>query len=235
MNRIIPSATVTLMALYHLVAGLTAASAAPIISVDMDPGTSGIQTTLMVGIGDIFTVDVLIEDDGAWVTPTVFDTIILEAFFNDAGIVLGSGPTGPIAGTLAATTGTLDLYGGLTSIDLDDSITTGTSYPEAPFASGSGALGLYNPAAFTISPGSPISVFSIDFTALTPGSSTISATGTPPSSAALAFAGSPVSAATATGSITVNPEPSSAAIFGVLLGGCCFWMRRQRHIVSKVS
>ena len=59
--------------------------AAPLpISVDMDPTTAGIQNTLNVQVGDTFTVDVLISDDGVAPSPVIFDAVILEAYFNDA-------------------------------------------------------------------------------------------------------------------------------------------------------
>ena len=47
--------------------------AAPLpISVDMDPTTGGIQNTLNVQVGDTFTVDVLIADDGTAPSPIIF-------------------------------------------------------------------------------------------------------------------------------------------------------------------
>ncbi len=37
-------------------------TAAPIVALDLDPSTSGIQTTLSTNIGDVFTIDVVVEN-----------------------------------------------------------------------------------------------------------------------------------------------------------------------------
>ena len=66
-----------------LLLSLPTASATPIISVDTDPGTPGIQSTLTVGLGTTFTVRVVIRDDGTPTTPTVFDNVILH----DTGVL----------------------------------------------------------------------------------------------------------------------------------------------------
>lgn len=61
------------------------ASAIPTISVDLDPGTMGIQTSLTVKPGDSFTVNVVYTGDGI----TTFDTFMFDTLFNDLGAVLG--------------------------------------------------------------------------------------------------------------------------------------------------
>lgn len=202
---------------------LAAVEAAAIISVDTNPLMPGIQSSLTVDPGDTFTVDILISDDGTSPTPTVFDTVILETFFNSAGAVLGLGTSGPIAGTLAGIPGTLDLFGGFVPTAPGTPLGTGPSFPAPPFSSGSGTVGLLGSLA--IAPGPATSIFSIDFTALVPGTSTILAAGSPPGSPALAFGGLPIAVTLAPGTITVTggatttvPEPSTILGFWAALG-----------------
>ena len=70
-----------------LFGGATTASAiaVPIISIDLDPGTAGIQSTLTVAPGSSFTIDMVLTGDGV----TLFDTFAFAADFNDLGPILG--------------------------------------------------------------------------------------------------------------------------------------------------
>ena len=158
---------------------IATADAAALISVDTDPLTPGIQSSLNVDLGDTFTVEVIISDDAIAPTPTIFNAVILEAFFNDAGAVLGLGPTGAIAGSLAGTTAfTFDAIS-TTLVTPGASLTQGASTLGGGFTSGSGAVGLLGVPFFTVGAVSQ-SIFSLDFTALYPGTSTILAGGTSP-------------------------------------------------------
>ena len=214
---------------------LTAAEAAAIISVDTDPLTPGIQSSLTVAPTTPFTVGVVIFDDGTPLSPVTFDTVILETFFNDAGAVLGLGPTGPIAGAIAGAFPTFDVFSGFVSTGPGTPLGIGPSSPAPPFASGSGAIGLSNPL-FAIAPGPATSIFSLDFIALTPGSSTILAAGSPPGSPELALASIPIPATLAPATITVTsptttavPEPITVVGSALALGfGMVFGKRRKQ-------
>ena len=199
-----------------------AAAAVPTISVDMDPAVAGIQSGLTVAAGTSFTVEVVIADTGNPPAPTVFDTIILEASFNDAGNVLsGAAPPNPLGWTLAGNSAaTLDVFGGGASSAPGAPLGVGPSFPEPGFANGSGAVGLLDPTLFTINSALPTTIFSLDFTASTPGTSAIRAGGVPTNSPELAQAGVLVGPVTlASGTVTVTGE----AVAPPSVGGTAFY------------
>ncbi len=209
-----------------LFVGVTTAAALPIISIDLDGGpggTAGIQSTLTVDPGSSFTIDVVIAD--AAIVPAFFDTVILEPFFNDAGAVLSPGPTLATWGAFAG--GSLDLFGGFVPAVPGALAGVGPSgAPAGGFASGSGAVGLLG---FFVAPAVPTVIFSIDFTALASGTSTILAAGSPFGSPELALGGGPVFATLASGTVTVTPEPGTWLLMGSGLVGLAglAWRRRQ--------
>lgn len=205
------------------------AGAAPIIEVDLDPGTPGTQFTRTVTVGTTFTVDILLLDDGSPVTPVMFDTVIVETSFNNAGVVLGPGPTGPVAGGLAGVGPAGDVFGALAPVAPGSPLTAGPSFPLATFLSGSGAIGMLFLPPVAVAPGPPVSIYSFDFVALAPGTSTVFAAGSPPGSPELALfgAGPPVGFGPA--GVTVVPEPASLLIFGSGLAGLMLFGRRSRR------
>ena len=208
-----------------LVALSKPASAIPVIEVDLDTGVAGTQFFRTVTVGTTFSVDIRILDIGGAPSPVVFDTIILEVGFNDAGPVLGPGPTGPIAGALAGLSPAIDLFG-VAATAPGSPLTTGPSAVAAPL-SGSGAIGLVFPGTVAVGPGPGASVFTLDFTALTPGTSIIFAAGTPPGSPEVSLLGMGISAGFGPGLITVVPEPASMLIFGSGLAGLALVRRRR--------
>ncbi len=199
--------------------------AGPILSVDMDPTTAGIQNSLVVTVGSDFTIDVVISDDGGLPTPTVFDTVLLQLSYNDSGAVLGAGPTGFLGGVLAGNNPgvTTDLFGlpvpqfSATGAPL----TAGPLFPTPGFAAGSGAVGLIDALTFTILPNQSVSVLSLDFKALVAGQSTILLGGAPPGDPVLALQGQAVDAELVSGTVTVEnspaviPEPHSLTLAGI--------------------
>ena len=202
------------------------ADASPIIEVDVDTGVPGTQFFRTVTVGTTFSVEVRILDIGGPPSPVVFDLISLEVGFNDAGLVLGPGPTGPIAGALAGLgPGTLDLIA-IGPIAPGSPLATGASSVVAPL-SGSGEIAMLFPLGVAVAPGPGVSVFTLDFTALMPGTSIIFAAGTPPGSPEVSIGGMGISAGFGPGQITVVPEPGTLMLFGSGLAGLALVRRRS--------
>jgi hypothetical protein len=210
-----------------------AALALPIISVDLDPATPGIQSTLSVDVGTSFTIDLVVTGDGV-----PFDLAIFETVFNSAGAVLGlAGGTGsPTAGGLAALGfGAGDAYAP-NLLAPGAPMATGPIFaPAAGFSGQSGGIGML------LFGGSPFvgdfSVYSLTFDALVAGSSDIapSAGAGLPAEGGLGFFGTPVAFAAAGATVTVDdigpviPEPSILALFALGLLGIGGFSRRRAH------
>jgi len=198
----------------------TTLQAIPILSIDLDRATAGIQSTLAVQPGAPFTIDVVYTGDGV----ATFDTVILDVAFNDAGSILALGagltPGAPTAGTLAGTAPllALDVFGGAPVAP--GGALTPDFIPIAPgFSGGMGGVGLLSAGLPfpTVGAGTSIDMFSLTFSAAASGTSTISALGFPPGAGLeLALAGSPVPTALATGSVSVSavPEPGTMLLLG---------------------
>ncbi len=117
-------------------------------------------------------------------------------------------------------------------------LTPGPSFPVAGFAGASGAIGLLEPFPFPpFSVGPPVTIFSMDFTPLGWGSSTVGVVGTPFSSAELASFGvpvplsstapSPVSGSAAAGQPI--PEPGTVVLMGLRVAGMALYGVRRRR------
>ena len=216
------------------IVGSTTASAIPIISIDLDPTTPGIQSSLSVAQGTMFTIDVVLTGDGT----SLFDTFAFDTVFNDLGAILGlTGGTGsPTAGSIAANCP-------LFCIDFGSGIPTSpggalTPFPVGPplppFTAGSGLVGMIS-LALPFSPiaaGAEIDLFSITLDALAAGSSAVS-TSSGGGLGGLAFAGLPVPFSTASSTVTVTgvvgvPEPGTLALLGIGLFGMGLARRRKQ-------
>jgi hypothetical protein len=206
-------------------------AALPIISVDLDPSVMGIQSSRTVDLGATFTAQIVIFDDGL-TPPTLFDTLLLETYYNDAGAILGAGPTGPTwLPSALISPFALDFFTGLFPSFASGAAGVGPSILFPPFGAGSGALSLLDLIGTTLVPSTPIPLLTLDFTALSLGTSTILAAGQfglP----AMAAGGIPLPdslmSATVTVALAEVPAPSILAIFLLGLAGIGFsWKRKS--------
>lgn len=202
----------------------SAAQAIPIIAVDLDPYAPGVQSTLTVDPGDLFTIAIVYVSDGQ----TVFDAVELGVAFNDAGNVLGLGlgvtPGDARFGNLVG------LASGLVQeIDTFDLAFVGapmhpdgTFTPPVGFAEGVGGFGytVVHPGVFLPGPGGTITpVLTLAFVALFPGESAICPE---PFSPFLFLDGVGVDARQAPGFVTVlgaeTPVPEPASVWLLFAG-----------------
>jgi len=198
------------------------------VSVDLDPGTVGIQSTRSVVAGTSFTVDVVLNGDGS----TVFDTFGFDVFFND----MGAGVLGLSGGTGTPTPGSIGATAPISFVPLS----LGPFPLTAPFTAQSGGVGglsVVLPFGFPIafSTTTTHSLFSLTFDALLPGMSTmLPSIGIPPLGG-LALAGIPVSSTLTGGTLTVTdgqqaiPEPRTIFLFATGLGGILLGRRMWDH------
>lgn len=229
-----------LMLALLLLIGVPTASAIPIISIDLDPGTLGIQSTRSVTLGSSFTIDVVFTGDGI----AAIDTFLFDTVFNDLGAILGlTGGTGsPTAGSIAGTCPVL-CVDALTfgAVVPGSALTTFPALLPPPFTVGSGLVGIASPgflSPFTggpIAAGTEIDLFSLTLDALAIGMSTVSPS-TGGGLGGLAVGGLPVPFTPASGSVTVTPaggpgpgipEPSILMLFVLGLAGLGFSKRRK--------
>ena len=222
------------------------ANAVLIFSVDLDPNTAGIQDMLTVTEGDVFTVDFTVTGDGV----SFFEEFVFDILYNDAGAVLGSGPTGPRAGSIAsiahAPNGARDVFSGNpVSPGSPLSFSLFPPLPPPPgFANQSGQVGIFTfplfQSAIRTVPGLPLTLilgetvdlFSLDFVASAVGTSTITGQRNPP-----IFGLFPVPFDIASGQVTVQsaasvPEPSTILLFSLGILGLIGYARQQQKLTQ---
>lgn len=147
---------VLFLAIFYL--GRHIALAAPVINVDLEPGTPGIQLSKTVALGSgPFPVDIVITDDGVAPTPVFIDGILLEVSFNDAVGILAFGgvvttSTGvsafPALQTTAGPGLILDAFVGPPPLGPATApLGLGASAPAPTFTAGTGAFGMVNGGA----------------------------------------------------------------------------------------
>ena len=222
-----------------LFVGVTSASAVPVISVDLDPGVAGIQSTVSIGAGSSFKIKVTFTGDGA----TLFDAFSFDTVFNDAGAVLGlAGSAGsPTAGGVAALAPFLAVDPGSGAFVVPGSVLTpiAMGFPiPAPFTGQSGGIGIaalgppFLLGGLPIGPGVTIDLFELTFDALMPGMSSLapSAGVVPVSFGGLSLIGANLPFTSAGGIVTVTgviSEPASFLLFVTGLGGLTRFSRKK--------
>jgi hypothetical protein len=198
-KSMLPKKFLSVLAIVSTSVTLTA-NATPILGLDLDIGTAGIQSTLSVTEGDIFTFDLVAFDDGTPTTPILVDTVAINLLS-----LPGSGTAtfgGATAGAFAALLGPPGLgafdFGDTIPTDIDPSLAPLLVPPISPFSLGSfsyGSPGL--PALLSISTlpaAMSVDTFdvlmSFEFTAITAGEMFFDVLGFPPGSELL-FSGAP--------------------------------------------
>lgn len=220
-----------------LFVGVTSASAVPVISVDLDPGVAGIQSTVSIGAGSSFKIKVTFTGDGA----TLFDAFSFDTVFNDAGPVLGlAGSAGsPTAGGIAALALAVDPGSGAFVVPGSALTPIAMGFPiPAPFTSQSGGIGIaalgppFLLGGLPIGAGVTIDLFELTFDALMPGMSSLapSAGVVPASFGGLSLMGANLPFTSAGGTVTVTgviSEPASFLLFVTGLGSLTRFSRKK--------
>lgn len=235
----------SLAAALILFGGSTTASAVPVVSIDLDPGTAGIQSSLSVVSGASFTIDMVLTGDGVF----AFDSFAFAADFNNLGAVLGlSGGTGsPAAGGITGLAPILaaDLFSGAPVGPGTPLTPSGVPFPLTPgFTASSDGVGIVSLGLpfgpLPIPAGVTIDLFSLTLVAMAPGASDVipNAGGLPGGLllGGLALGGAPVPFATTGGTVTVMPSvgaiplPAAVWLFATALVGLLGFSRRRKAI-----
>lgn len=198
-----------ILLLFFLLFGATNVDAVPMLSIDLDTNTAGIQSTRTVDLGAVFDISVVYTDD----LVTQFDTVIFDINFNSAGSVLSQNGN-PVAGNLASTAP-------LIAADFDGPILEGESvavhsFPPAPgFATNTGAMALTSLVVPFVTHGLVLDVLSIEFNAVDIGSSSLQLLPEPFGSPILAAFGQSLPVDLQAATINVRPKgiPEPASIF----------------------
>ena len=200
------------------------AFAVPIIAIDLDPATPGIQSLRTVSLGASVDVDVVYTGDGT----STFDAVSLDAFFNSGGPVVAAGS--PEVRDIALQPNVFDTF----SFALPPPPLIPGDAMVSLFGVGStslGGVGIYTTeASFPVfGAGFDVSLFRTSFLAIAVGTTAISVDTIFPGDFILALDGVPVAVQLAGADLNVRstavPEPAS--LWFVLLGGLALFARKR--------
>jgi hypothetical protein len=184
-----------------------------VVSVSVDISQPGIVPRRTVVVGETFVVTIWIEDDGAGITPVVFDRIVLGVYFNDktSGVLGVTRTHFPNAGELASLSGTVDAFSKRPVVPhMEMTLMPDEKVMPEHFLSSAGVAGYENTKTpFTLFPGKPVlfaaGKINAGFRSLSVGTSTIMACA-PHGHAELSFKGKPMYAKTIPAVVTVTEE-----------------------------
>ncbi len=203
------------------------AAAVPSLVIDLDPVAPGIQSSRFALLGETFAVDVVLIGDGV----AVFDEVILDVGYNDAGLVLASGPGSVVALALSATAPmawdvTVPTVGPPLPPPPAALVPLGFA-PVGPFTASEGGFGYYTfPGSFpVVGSGVSITVAGLLLTAVGIGTSTVAPT--PALGTGNLFLGSTPVPTMLVGGTVMVPEPASGVLLLLGLASLCARTRRR--------
>jgi hypothetical protein len=170
-------------------------------------------------VGETFVVTIWVEDDGAGITPVVFDRIVLGVYFNDKthGVLGVTRTHFPNAGELANLPGTVDAFSKRSLVQhMEMTLMPDEKKLPEHFLNSAGVAGYENTKTpFTVFPGKPVMFaagkLNAGFRSLSVGTSTIIACA-PHGQAELSFRGKPMYAKTIPAVVTVTEERTTEPI-----------------------
>jgi len=197
-----------------------------VISCSVDISQPGIVLRRTVVVGETFVVTIWLEDDGAGITPVVFDRIVLGVYFNDKtpGVLGVTRTHFPNAGELADLPGTVDAFSKRPIVPhMEMTLMPDEKVRPEHFLNSAGVAGYENrQTPFTVFPGKAKLVaagkLNAGFRSLSVGTSTIMACA-PHGEAELSFKGKPMFAKTIPAVVTVTEERTTAPIQDLELVG----------------
>jgi hypothetical protein len=194
---------------------LSSNSLAATLSIDLDPDTTGIQTSYDLALGSELDFEVVFTGDGV----TQFDTFALDVIYNNPAFSLHN----PVVGSLAdgAPMLAMDIYAGR-PVNVGDLLTPGNMPTALGFDGGFGGVGYSSIGGMAfplLAEGETIGLFQGSLIATELGSGTLALTGFPfGAGAELSLAGESVLVDLEESTVQVVPLPPAIWLFvtGVL-------------------
>jgi hypothetical protein len=216
--------SIFLMMAFTLSVGPGLAFAVPILAIDLDPVTPGIQSLRTVSLGASVDVEVVYTGDGT----STFDAVSLDVFFNSGGPV--ASPGSPEVRDIALHPNVFDTF----SFALPPPPLVPGDALVSLFSVGStslGGVGIYTTeTSFPVfGAGFDVSLFRTSFLAIAVGTTAISVDTIFPGDFLLALDNLPVAVQLAGADLNVRstavPEPASLSL--ILLGGLALCARKR--------
>jgi hypothetical protein len=189
-------------------------SLAATISIDLDSGTPGVQSSRTLVLGDEYEFGVVFTGDGE----TQFDTFALDVLYSSSNGASSIGLHSPVAGMVAdnAPIMALDVYGA-TVVNSGDDLTRGNLPVPQGYDDSLGSVGITSVGDMpypVIGEGETIGLFNGSVTALQTGTTTLALSGFPFGvGAELSLGGESVPVTLEGAEITVVPLPAAVWLF----------------------